>query len=162
VLAAAVLHFMPDGDNPGEILAAFRSRLRPGSYLVVSHATRDGADDQVLSKIASAYEESAVRAVPRTGADFKAFFSGLDLIEPGLVDVSQWRGDMPAKPIKIRFLAGVGRKPRELPDPSPARNGHAAPSGHPKEVREMLLNCKDRRREANPHDQHGRSVFVSP
>jgi hypothetical protein len=117
VLAVAVLHFMPDEDEPGEILAAFRSPMAPGSYLVLSHATSDGADERVLSEIASAYKKSTVRAVPRTAADIKGFFDGLDLIEPGLVDVSQWRGDMPAKPTKIRFLAGVGRKPRELPRP---------------------------------------------
>jgi hypothetical protein len=128
VLAVSVLHFMPDADKPGEILAAFRSSMAPGGYLVLSHATSDGADERVLSQIASVYETSTVRAVPRTGADIKGFFTGFDLIEPGLVDVSQWRGDMPARPTRIRFLAGVGRKPRELPrDPSPAAEGSLFP-----------------------------------
>lgn len=114
VLAVSVLHFMQDEDNPGEIVAAFRSRMAAGSYLVLSHATSDGADDRVLCEIASVFKESTVRAVPRTAAHIKGFFAGLDLVEPGPVDVSQWRGEMPAKPTKIRFLAGVGRKPRDL------------------------------------------------
>jgi hypothetical protein len=115
VLTVSVLHFIQDEDNPGEILAAFRSRMTSGSYLVLSHATSDGADERVLSEIASVYKESTVRAVPRTTANIKEFLTGLDLVEPGLVDVSQWRGDTPAKPTKIRFLAGVGRKRRDLP-----------------------------------------------
>jgi hypothetical protein len=59
------------------------------------------------------YKTSTVPAVPRTATDIKGFFAGVDLIDPGLVDVSQWRIEMPEKPTKIRFLAGVGRKPRE-------------------------------------------------
>jgi hypothetical protein len=114
MLSVAVLHFLPDEDNPGQILEAFRSRMAPGSFLVLSHATSDGVDNRVLSEIASAYKESTARAVPRTGADIKGFFTGLDLIEPGLVDVSQWRADMTVKPTKIRFLAGVGRKRPEI------------------------------------------------
>jgi hypothetical protein len=113
VLAVAIVHFMPDADDPGEIVAAFRSPMAPGSYLVLSHATSDGADDRVLSEIASVYETSTASAVPRTAASIMDFFTGFDLIEPGLVDVSQWRSEMPEKPTKIRFLAGVGRKPRE-------------------------------------------------
>jgi hypothetical protein len=111
VLGVAVLHFVPDADDPGEILAAFRCRMAPGSYLVLSHATSDGADDRVLSETVSVYKASTVPAVPRTAADITGFFTGLDLIEPGLVDVSQWRTDMPEKPTKIRFLSGAGRKP---------------------------------------------------
>jgi hypothetical protein len=109
VLAVSVLHFLPDTDQPGEILAAFRASMVPGSYLVLSHATSDGADERVLSEIASVYQASTVPAIPRTATEIKGFFGGLDLMDPGLVDVSQWRNDMKEKPTKIRFLAGVGR-----------------------------------------------------
>lgn len=111
VLAVAVLHFIPDEDDPGEIMAAFRWRMAPGSYLVISHATSDGADRGVLSEIEQAYQRSTAPAVARTSAGIRLFFTGLDLVEPGLVDVSQWRPDTSEKPTKIRFLAGVGRKP---------------------------------------------------
>lgn len=110
VLVVSVLHFMPDTDRPEEILAAFRSAMAPGSYLALSHATSDGADQHVLSEIANVYKASSVQAVPRTSADIHKYFTGFDLIEPGLVDVSQWRPDTSFRPTKIRFLAGVGRK----------------------------------------------------
>lgn len=111
VLCVAVLHFVPDEDNPKEIMAAFRWRMAPGSYLLVSHATSDGADQRVLSEIRNAYKHATAPAVPRTAAAISEFLTGLDLVEPGLVDVSQWRPDKKSKPTKIRFLAAMGRKP---------------------------------------------------
>jgi len=34
----AVLHFLPDADNPHQTVARLRDALAPGSYLVVCHA----------------------------------------------------------------------------------------------------------------------------
>jgi hypothetical protein len=126
VLGVSLLHFIPDQDKPREIITAFRWRMAPGSYLALSHAASDGSDERALADSAGIYEELAVSAVPRTAADILGFFTGLDLIEPGLLDVTQWRADMPEKPTKIRFLAGVGRKQRDLPRLATSR-GHARP-----------------------------------
>jgi hypothetical protein len=115
VLGVSLLHFIPDEGNPREIIAAFRWRMTPGSYLALSHAASDGSDEQALSQSASIYRGAALPAIPRTTDEITSYFSGLDLIEPGLVDVTQWRTDMREKPTKIRFLAGVGRKQRGLP-----------------------------------------------
>src|SRR5690242_11792203 len=41
VLLLAVLHFIPDSDDPAGIVAALTSGLAPGSYLVISHLTGD-------------------------------------------------------------------------------------------------------------------------
>jgi hypothetical protein len=119
-LCASVLHFIPDEDNPRDIVTALRWRMAPGSYLVISHAVAEEANKDVLSAIAEVYKESTSPAVPRTEEDIRAFFAGLGLVEPGLVDVSRWRNDMAEEATKIRLLAGVGRKPRDLPDSSPA------------------------------------------
>ncbi|SRR5712691_11688131 len=115
ILGVSLLHFVPDEDNPREIMTAFRWRMASDSYLVLSHVTSDGSDAQVLGDVTDVYKESGTPAVPRTAADIEGFFTGLDLVEPGLIDVTQWRSDMQEKPNKIRLLAGVGRKPRELP-----------------------------------------------
>jgi hypothetical protein len=110
-LCSAVLHFVPDEDYPKDIVAALRWRMTAGSYLVVSHAMADDASRDVLSAIIDVYQAASMPAVPRTAEDIRAFFSDLDLVEPGLVDVSQWRSDMREKTTKVRLLAGVGRKP---------------------------------------------------
>jgi len=108
---SVVLHFIPDDDRPKDIVTALRWRMAPGSYLLISHVVADDCNKDVLSAIAGTYQEATSAAVPRTADDIGAFFTGLDLVEPGLVDVSQWRPDIPEKPTKIRLLAGVGRKP---------------------------------------------------
>ncbi len=110
-LCTAVLHFVADQDHPIDIVTALRWRMVPGSYLVISHASADAANKDVLSAIAEVYKASTAPAVPRTAESIAGFFAGLQLVEPGLVDVSQWRADIRAKPTRIRFLAGAGRKP---------------------------------------------------
>ena len=54
LLLAAVLHFVPDSDRPGQILATLRDALAPGSYLAISHACRD-ADPGVAAEYETAY-----------------------------------------------------------------------------------------------------------
>jgi hypothetical protein len=111
ILCVAVLHFIREEEDPGEIVTTLRGRMVPGSYLAISHAAIDGADKQVLSEISRAYQDTTASAVPRTAAQIRELFTGLDLVHPGLVDVSQWRPHVRARPTKIRILAGVGHKP---------------------------------------------------
>jgi hypothetical protein len=111
VLCVAALHFITDRDYPHDMIAVFRRWMAPGSYLVLSHAATDNADKRVLAEISDTYEDGTLPAVPRHSAEISRFFTGLDLIEPGLVDVSQWRPDTPTRLTKIRILGGVGRKP---------------------------------------------------
>jgi O-methyltransferase involved in polyketide biosynthesis len=113
-LCAAVLHFVPDDDQPRGIVAALRWRMAPGSYLVISHGAVDAESKDVLSEIADVYEGATAPAVPRTATEIREFFTGLDLVEPGLVDARRWRPDMKEKATKVCLLAGVGRKPRDL------------------------------------------------
>ena len=111
-LCAAVLHYVPDSDQPNDIAAALRWRMASDSYLVISHAMTDEASKDVLSMIVDKYQGSTSPPVARTADDIGEFFTGLDVVEPGLVDVSQWRPDEHEETTKVRFFGGVGRKPR--------------------------------------------------
>jgi S-adenosyl methyltransferase len=111
ILCVAALHLIRDEENPSEIVAALRGQMTAGSYLVISHATTDGADKRVLAEIGEAYQDATAPAVPRTAAQIRGLFTGLELAEPGLVDVSQWRPPVRGRATKIRILAGIGRKP---------------------------------------------------
>jgi hypothetical protein len=113
LLLVAVLHFIPDGEDPWELVARFREAIAPGSYLVISHATTETMSDTLAAAAKKVYEgrvaaSSAIR--PRDG--IQRFFDGFDLLEPGLVQVPQWRpdaaGDVPADLTKFWWLAGVG------------------------------------------------------
>ena len=58
VLCIAMLHFIPDEVNLREIISALRRRMAPGSYLALSHAISDGAEESVVESIASVYDEA--------------------------------------------------------------------------------------------------------
>jgi len=49
----------------------------------------------------------------RTRAEILRFFDGLELVEPGLVELQQWRPGPGVEPAgnQIPALAGVGKKP---------------------------------------------------
>jgi hypothetical protein len=111
VMMLLVLHFIPDEDGPHEIAARLMDAMPAGSYLAVSDATRDIDTDRVLSATAVYNARTGpVRSTPRSRAQIAGYFAGLDLVEPGLVPVSQWRtsGPVPLAPA----YAGVGRKAR--------------------------------------------------
>ena len=113
VLLAAVLHFIPDADDPDQIVAVLRDALPPGSHLVISHACRDGRTGAVAAAEAVYKSRVAARGRARTREEITRFFDGFTLIDPGLAWVSQWRPDrpedVPEDPEKFWFLAGVGR-----------------------------------------------------
>ena len=112
ILFVAVLHFIPEADQPHATVARFLKAAAPGSYLVLSHVTTDPSP-QTAAKVQSVYAGTTNQAAPRRRAEILAFFDGLDLIEPGLLPVSQWRPDEPEEddPAKGWILGGLARKP---------------------------------------------------
>jgi len=109
VLFVAVLHFLTGDDQPWEQVAAFRWRMTGGSMLAVSHVTSDGTPPDVQATIRDVYAEASAPAVFRTRPEIESFFGGLDLMEPGLVEVGAWRSLRPSPPAPLRFLGGVAR-----------------------------------------------------
>jgi hypothetical protein len=113
LILAAVLHAIPDADDPYGIVTRLRGELAAGSYVAISHATTDGRP-----AVARAAEEVTKRTntpgTLRTRADVLRLFTGLDLVEPGLVWTPQWRPDHPEEvgdhPERLLTYAGVGRK----------------------------------------------------
>jgi SAM-dependent methyltransferase len=110
LMATTLLQFIP-GD-PRLVLRAFRERMAPGSLLVISHGTREGAAPETLKAFQAVYAEASTPAVFRTVGAISAMFDGLELASPGLVDVQEWRPGGIAEPVPgIRMLGGVGRVP---------------------------------------------------
>jgi S-adenosyl methyltransferase len=107
-----VLHFVPDQDDPFAIVARLRDALCPGSYLVISHVTRENRDHNTLRQITETYDQATLPLVMRTRDEIGRFFEGFTLIEPGLVFLSQWRPSTEyyAGGGTRWAYAGVGRK----------------------------------------------------
>jgi SAM-dependent methyltransferase len=112
VLLVAVLHFIGDDDDPPAIVAAIRDALPPGSYLVLSHVTGDIRRESAVHA-AVHYKRVASGATLRSREEIVRFFDGLELMEPGVVQVPYWRPDepVPADAGKVWIFGGVGRKP---------------------------------------------------
>lgn len=114
LVLVAVLHFIPDEDRPGDLVATLLDALPPGSYLLASHST--GEHDRAGAASATrAYRDRGVALQLRDSDEFaRLAFAGLDLIPPGVVPVSEWRPDE-ADPrptlAEVSFYGGVARKP---------------------------------------------------
>jgi hypothetical protein len=114
-LIAPMLHFIPDTSDPARMLADYRDRLAPGSFLALAHATAD-PDIPGLADVIEAYEATPYRLNPRTHAEILRLCEGYELVEPGLVGFAHWRpegpGDLSTNPaINSLIYAAVGRKP---------------------------------------------------
>jgi SAM-dependent methyltransferase len=112
LILAAVLHFIADDDRPAEIVATLRDALAPGSYLVASHIS---AEHNEAGSAAGqrAYRSGGVPMHPRESGSFADIaFTGLSLVPPGLVLVSEWRrneGGPPPPANEVNCYGGVAR-----------------------------------------------------
>jgi S-adenosyl methyltransferase len=112
---ASVLHFVPDEENPHRIIAEYRDRMPPGSYLAISHGTTGTAEDDpndVTGTVTSVYRQASAQLHVRPLEEIQRFFEGFDLIDPGVVWINEWRPDPDVRPAgQPRSLrGGVGRK----------------------------------------------------
>ncbi|WP_433315033.1 SAM-dependent methyltransferase [Micromonospora sp. CA-269861] len=108
VLLLAVLHFVPDHDDPWAAVARLRDATAPGSHLVLSHLTLDGIPPELAERGQAVYRNSSAPLVPRTRAETARFFAGYDLVEPGLVATTRWRPDGAPETVDAHGYAGVG------------------------------------------------------
>jgi hypothetical protein len=113
VLLIAVLHHIPDADDPARITARLRAAVPSGSYLVISHPAADIQADAV-AEVARRYNAQVpVGQTRRTRDEVARFFGDWDILEPGVTQTVLWRPDTgphrttPAVPM----WAGVARKP---------------------------------------------------
>lgn len=113
VLMVAVLHFIPQADDPPGIVTALTRGLAPGSFAAVSHLTADLAGGQVLPGVAAYNRLMPGGIIPRTHAQVTGLFGGLSLVAPGVVPLTEWRpaaGCQPAQPADVYAgLAAVTR-----------------------------------------------------
>jgi len=111
VLLLSVLHFIShDEDAPG-IIARFRERLAPGSYLAISVGTSDGADPDMLAEATQTYAGARMPFTLRSRAQILDLFDGFDLVEPGLVSLPEWRPEFNTDrtPLKGPTVAAVAQ-----------------------------------------------------
>ncbi len=111
ILLLAVLHFIPDADDPYAIVRELMDAVPSGSFLVIVHAPSDRSPEEMAEQTRRYNESGAEFMRPRSQEEIRRFFTGLELIGPGIAPLSQWLPEGQAVPASGEAVAGVGRKP---------------------------------------------------
>ncbi|MFD4525342.1 SAM-dependent methyltransferase [Streptomyces sp. NPDC058470] len=111
----ALLHFITDEDGAYELVDRLLAELPSGSYLMLSHASGE-FDEEKAAMAAEMYRRRGLTMALRGRADIARFFEGLELVDPGVALLADWKpelgvvivteGDEP-----VPGYGAVGRKP---------------------------------------------------
>jgi SAM-dependent methyltransferase len=117
LLLVSVLHFVPDDTEAYDAVGQLAAELAPGGYVVLSHAASEAFEPifaRASDKTDVYRQHTPTPGTSRTRPEVERFFTGLDLVEPGVVRLSEWRPDPDAA--------------AELPD-DPRGGGHGSWAG---------------------------------
>ncbi|MDQ3699562.1 MAG: SAM-dependent methyltransferase [Chloroflexota bacterium] len=115
IMVVALLHFVPDDGEAHGLVRALRDAMPSGSYLALTHATKEHAPATAREQLERLYAGASSPLRFRSGVEIATFFEGLELVDPGLVSAPLWRSegrndlffDQPERAIQY---VGVGRK----------------------------------------------------
>lgn len=110
VLFLSVVHHLVDDDDPRSVLRTILDEAVPGSYIAASQVVSD--DPAVGAVMTEQFQQMHVPWQTRTPAEFATFFDGLEPVEPGLVNLLDWRPDpdqpaLSAVDSKLRPYLGI-------------------------------------------------------
>jgi hypothetical protein len=109
VMSLLVLQYVPDEDRPQEIVSRLMDAVPPGSYLTISDTTTDIDTERVTDGTARLNARlGPAQSTLRSRAQIERYFDGLELVEPGIVPMPEWR-TVPNS-LVIPVYAGMGRK----------------------------------------------------
>ncbi len=113
VMLIAIMHCVPDEDDPYAIVDQLMRAVPPGSYLVLSQPAKDMIPDKSAQAEAALTQAMRQKVQYRTHAEVSRFFDGLELVAPGVVHLPEWRPDEPVDPDGpvTGMWGGAARKP---------------------------------------------------
>ena len=111
VMLVAVLHMIGPEDHPHSIVSQFMDAMPPGSFLLLSHVASD-IEPEKLAEVGKRLNRLLLqKATYRDHAEVTEFFTGLELIEPGVVPLPRWRQDSEIEGARRAAVwGGLGRK----------------------------------------------------
>jgi hypothetical protein len=113
VLLIAVLHFVPDSDDPAGIVASLREALGSGSYLALSHGTHAPTNgEQAQEDVRKLYQRTPTPVHLRTREQVADLLAGMEIVPPGIISVTDWHPDPEEAddPPQPTLLGAVGRQ----------------------------------------------------
>ena len=90
-LLVAVLHFVPDEQDPAGIVRGYVDAGVPGSHVVLSHAGLDRPLTPAEDAAWEMYRRSPTPLILRTRAEVAKLLGDLTVLEPGVVATHDWR-----------------------------------------------------------------------
>ena len=110
IMLLMILMMIPDADPYG-IVRRLVKEAPAGSYLIISHPAGD-IEAQQMADMAERLSRPGPEMTLRTHAEVSRFFDGLELLEPGVVGLSDWRPDPgDVRPAVAAGWCGVAGKP---------------------------------------------------
>ncbi|MEU5849770.1 SAM-dependent methyltransferase [Saccharopolyspora shandongensis] len=89
LLYVSVLHCLPDDQRPDLVLRRLLDAVPSGSYVLISHLA--GSDPQARDFLTNFMNERTPWGRVRSEDEIARFFDGLELVEPGLTNINDWR-----------------------------------------------------------------------
>jgi hypothetical protein len=113
LLMCGILHYILDEEDPATLTGTLYRALPPGSYVFIHHLL--DTEDPATATLQEQMRAGLGRAQFRTMAQIRKLFDGLELVDPGVVPVPDWRpgadaSGMSDHPVLQMAAAGVARK----------------------------------------------------
>jgi S-adenosyl methyltransferase len=113
IMLVAVLHLISPDDDPYGTVGQLMAAVPPGSHLLLSQVASDIEPEKMAEMGKRLNRLLAQKGYYRSQAQVTEFFAGLDLLEPGVVPVQQWRQDSEVEGARRSAMwGGVARKSR--------------------------------------------------
>jgi S-adenosyl methyltransferase len=114
LMLIAILHFLPDREQECTIVRQLMDALPSGSYLAATHATLDFMPEDKRAIVNEMLATGRADTWPSTKDEFAELFDGFEMVDPGVVLLTQWRPDEQTgdyDPAHVNMWAGIARKP---------------------------------------------------
>jgi hypothetical protein len=110
IMLFGILHFFSDADDPRGLIGQLMEPLPAGSHLAISHLASDLHPDEMAETFNRLNARMAESVTLRSHDEVAALLSGLELVEPGVVQTAHWRPDPGAATPASQVWVGAGRK----------------------------------------------------
>jgi hypothetical protein len=107
LIMGSVLHFVDLGIG-AQVVGHYLDKLAPGSFVALSLAARDGVPPEITRDVELVLRSASAPLAFRTRAQVEELIDGLELLDPGITDVTGWRSN--GTPGVLRMHAGVAVK----------------------------------------------------
>ncbi|WP_017539372.1 SAM-dependent methyltransferase [Nocardiopsis halophila] len=110
MLLGVVNHIM-DTEESYRLVSRLVGALPPGSHLVLTHSTAEIHGEPMLQVMREMNERGGTPITARGRAEIEGYFSGTELLEPGVVSCSLWRPEEAevGAVSEVYLFGGVGR-----------------------------------------------------